>query len=73
MVERHTSVVIVEAEDGSQLPEAVPEHKDVILRGVKITKNILSEFGFTEGCLGCKAAKAGYTRNHNQACRDRIE
>ena len=47
----------------------VPEPRRIMLRQTDFTK-----FGFTAGCAGCEwlTHKVGHSRNHTEACRDRI-
>ena len=43
------------------------------MRDFKITKELLSKFGYTDDCPGCHAAVFGYRRNHTSICRARLE
>eukprot|EP00746_Dinoflagellata_sp_MGD_P015208 gnl/MRDRNA2_/MRDRNA2_133682_c0_seq1.p1 gnl/MRDRNA2_/MRDRNA2_133682_c0~~gnl/MRDRNA2_/MRDRNA2_133682_c0_seq1.p1 ORF type:complete len:565 (+),score=83.23 gnl/MRDRNA2_/MRDRNA2_133682_c0_seq1:41-1696(+) len=43
-------------------------------RRMKIMRDVLLQYGYTEGCAGCNAAKAGaIARAHRPDCRERIE
>ena len=59
--------------DGSMVPEAKAEGKKHTLRDFKITKSILSRHGYTDDCQGCVASVFGHQRQHNNACKSRIE
>jgi hypothetical protein len=55
--------------------EVLPERMDNAPRAVKITNQILEEFGFSENCPSCLAKVNGttFTGPHTEACRTRIE
>ena len=44
-------------------------------RRMKITSRMLEQYGFTEGCEGCRFKQAGLeeSRNHSEVCRKRVE
>ena len=44
-------------------------------RSLKITRTMLQEMGYTEGCEGCRYAQTGMeeNRSHSEKCRKRIE
>ena len=56
-------------------PHPVPRAFEFVSRQVKIRRDVeLRLYGYSEGCGGCEAAKAGtIPRNHSMACRSRIE
>ena len=60
---------------GSKLAETpIQEETDVRSRDFRITQDILTRFGYTEGCVGCEARKSGMDhRNHSATCRSRLE
>ena len=60
-------------EDGSKLLAPKTEDVEMKMRDFKITKELLSKFGYTDDCPGCHAAVFGYRRNHTSICRARLE
>ena len=57
------------------LPAALPELPPPEARNVYIRKTVeLAKYGYTDGCPGCKAARANQPpKAHSAACRARIE
>ena len=55
-------------------PTAVPDSSRRRIRRMRITQEVLSRYGFTEGCEGCRYKQAVFTesRNHSEACRTRL-
>ena len=61
--------------DKPDIPEPVPMHHEpeIVPRRMRIHKRDLEEHGYLDGCPGCQAAKAKMpTRNHSEACRNRL-
>ena len=52
-----------------------PAAKARQIRRMKLTTRILQQYGYTEGCDGCRHRQAGLeeSRNHSEECRKRIE
>ena len=61
------------AERPPQVEEPLIRARQV--RRMKITSCMLEQFGYTEGCDGCRYKQAGFeeSRNHSEQCRTRIE
>ena len=53
----------------------MPLRREKRTRKFRITPPMLGEYGYTDGCEGCRWQKAGLTghRGHSDACRARIE
>ena len=52
---------------------AAPPHQEPNLRRTAITTEMLREYGYTDGCYGCRQKAAGLdARRHTEACRSRI-
>ena len=51
------------------------EDKEVHRRRFRVTAQMLIDYGYTEGCEGCRLRKAGMEerRGHTEECRRRIE
>ena len=47
----------------------------IILRRMRLTREMFERFGLTAQCLGCRAIRTGigYPANHTERCRERIE
>jgi hypothetical protein len=64
--------------DPSVVEDAVlvqPMRNEKRARRMKITEKILQDYGFTEGCEGCRFKQAGLGdgREHSEACRVRLQ
>ena len=48
--------------------------KDLTIRRMMITQAMLTRYGYTEGCEGCRYKRAGLpsSRMHSEKCRSRI-
>ena len=58
--------------DEDAVPLAPAPHEPH-LRRTAITADMLNEYGYTEGCTGCRQKAAGLdARRHSEACRARI-
>ena len=72
--ERETAGVEVHVEEKPEVPETqVEECKDTERREFRITKQLISKYGVTDGCAGCAAHSMGMKRDHNAMCRVRFE
>ena len=71
-VEVHSYVMIPARQDE---PRRIlePEDKEVVRIRAGTNNEDVMEFGGTPGCQGCLAANRGMRRNHNGACRKRME
>ena len=51
----------------------VPLRREKKVRRVQISKDMLRDYGYTEGCDGCRHQSAGLEghRGHNEECRAR--
>ena len=61
--------------DPAVLPPPAPEPYRRQIRRMQITGDLLSKYGYTPGCEGCRYKQAGLaeSRNHSEKCRARIE
>ena len=61
-------------ETGEALEETDAKRKELDIRRMRITPIILLQYGYTEGCEGCRYKKAGFSdgRNHSERCMARI-
>ena len=60
--------------EGKDLPQVPVEEANFKARDFKITKVLLGEYGYTQGCLGCDQAQNGRrVTGHSKACRARLE
>ena len=60
--------------DGSMLEETPVRSAESKRRNFRITDEVLKNFGYTEGCIGCDHKRVGLEhRGHTGACRDRLE
>ena len=52
-----------------------PEGKHRQIRRMRFTQRILDKYGYSDNCEGCRYKQAGFgeSRNHDEACRTRIE
>ena len=70
--------VMIELESGGDEAAATPlverKRKGYVRRGLYIRRDVeLRQFGYTEGCDGCEAARHGLAhRQHSRACKQRI-
>ena len=70
-----TIIPVQVAFDAPEEGEVTPvEEKVVDIRRMRISMDMLTKYGFTEGCEGCKFKKAGMkgARGHTETCRRRI-
>ena len=69
-----TDVPTVIMEPSAHVPIPAPPVQDgPVPRQLYINKGMLTKYGYTGGCPGCDAARAGKRAvAHNQICRDRI-
>ena len=60
--------VSIEGRIEKELEEAkVPEKEEVRTRRLKIRRTLLEDIGYTEGCEGCRYARAGMEANRNHS------
>ena len=61
-------------EIGEEQQQTQASRKEFDIRRMRITKALLSKYGYTEGCEGCRYKTAGLSdgRNHTERCRSRI-
>ena len=59
--------------DPAVAPMPVPPPEGAVPRRLRIGRKDLDEYGFSVGCQGCDASKAGTApRAHTEACRERL-
>ena len=64
--------VTFDSPEEAEADQAREKQEDV--RRMRITADMLAEYGYTDGCEGCRFKKAGMkgTRPHSERCRSRI-
>ena len=68
------SFVVIPASTDDSVPVLPPIEREVVPRQVYIQKNDLLKYGYTQGCVGCKAARSGgRAATLSAQCRLRIE
>ena len=67
---------VVFAEDTARTeaaPLPIPKMDTPVPRRMQINRKDLDEYGYTDGCAGCQATRAGLPRRlHSEACRNRL-
>ena len=63
-----------DAADNVEPDESAPARKEGDPRRFRITQAILTKYGYTEDCEGCRFKRAGLTeaRSHSETCRQRL-
>eukprot|EP00973_Karenia_brevis_P073639 10231375-Karenia_brevis.AAC.1 len=72
--EFEVQVEVDEDEDASKLAKPDLEGREIKHRALSVRREDIKQYGYTDGCLGCKAIKGKWSMpySHNAQCRRRI-